>query len=417
MRYAPLHNHTVYSIKDAIAKPKDYVKFIHEYNSKNNEHEMVALAITEHGNTFSLYKHHAACNEEYGEEKKKLKAIYGNEVYHIDDLSKSKGCTGNDRYHLVLLAKNEEGLKNLYKITTHAGLNKVKKTKEFQLTTLDFIKEHGKGLIGLSACVSGKIGQLILKGEYEKAKQLAIDLNNSLDEFYLEIQPHDNFPEQMLINDALLCINSETNIPLVITSDSHYVTKEDKKYHDLMKDIDHSNHFTTQNHMWTVEELIDWCNEYEIPLEAIENTAKVADKCTADITPTDEKGLMPDFNCPKGYTQDSYLIKLANDGLRDKIAKNKNINKDIDTYIKRLLYELDVITQMGFSGYFLILWDWLKWCKENDVLFGPGRGSAAGSIVAYCLGITRRDPIKNGLIFERFLNPERKEFPDYCIVA
>lgn len=311
--------------------------------------------------------------------KKTIKYIVGNEVYHVDDLSKASEYTYKERYHLPLFAKDDDGLKNLFKITTHSGLNKIKsKSKDFQITTLDFIKQHGKGIIGLSGCMSGKIGRYIIDGEYEKAKNLAIELSNSLEHFYLEIQPHDTLPEQMLINSALLAINKETNIPLVITTDSHYARKEDKKYHDLMKEIDNMSPFTVKAHLWTVHELVEWCTNYNIPLEAIENTAKIADMCDADIKPKDPRGLMPDYPCPQGYTEDSYLMDLANEGLRQRIIQNAHIKKDIRKYISRLNYELDVITQMGFSGYFLILWDWFKWCKQNNILLGPGRGSAAG---------------------------------------
>lgn len=413
MRYAPLHNHTIFSIKDAIAHPEGYVNRIHEYNRSQDEHEIVALAVSEHGNMFSTVRAHVACNNPNGKDKRTLKPIYANEIYHVDDLSKAKEYKYDERYHLLLLAKDDEGLKNLIKITTHSGLNKIKSnTKEFQLTTLDYIKQHGKGVIGLSACMGGKIGRLLIQGEYDEAKALAIELSMALDEFYLEIQPHDTLPEQMLINNYLLQIHQETGIPMVITSDSHYVLKEDKKYHDLMKEIDHMSPFTVDAHLWTPDELIEWCNQYGYPLSCIENTAIIADKCTADITPKDPRGLMPDFPCPTGFTEDSYLTKLAHEGLKRRIIENKHIKKNFRTYFTRILYELDIITQMGFSGYFLILWDWFKFCKDNRILLGPGRGSAAGSLVAYVLDITKIDPIKNDLIFERFLNPERIEFPD-----
>lgn len=415
MRCAILHCHTVFSIKDATAQPEGYVKRIHEFNRSQDEHEIVAIAITEHGNMFSTVRNHMACvNPIPGDkEKRTVKPIYGNEVYHVDDLSKASEYKYDERYHLPLLAKDDEGLKNLVKITTHSGLNKIKaRSKDFQITTLDYIKQNGKGIIGLSGCMGGKIGRLLISGQYDEAKALAIELSMALDEFYLEIQPHDTLPEQMLINNYLLQIHQETGLPLVITPDAHYVKKEDKKYHDLMKEIDHMSPFTVDAHLWTPDELIDWCNQYGFPLSCIENTAIIADKCTADITPKDPRGLMPDFKCPIGHTEDSYLTKLAHKGLKERIVANKHIRKNFSTYFTRLLYEIDIITQMGFSGYFLILWDWFKYCKDNKILLGPGRGSAAGSLVAYVLDITKIDPIKNDLIFERFLNPERIEFPD-----
>lgn len=417
MRYAPLHNHTVYSIKDAIAHPADYVKFIHQYNNSQSEHEIVGLAITEHGNAFSTIISHEACitplkNDDL---KRTIKPIYGNEIYHVDDLETSVIAKSSDLYHLVLLAKNDIGLKNLFKITSHGGLNKRKLlTKDYQITDEIFYKNYGEGIIASSACIGGKLGQLIIKGEYEKAKKWALEMNSVFDEFYLEIQPHDTLPEQVIINTALLKMHKETGLELIITSDSHYILQSDKQYHDLMKDMDYHPRFISDNHFWTPHELVEWCNNNNIPLTAISNTAKIADSCNADITPKDAKGLMPDYPCPDGYNENSYLIKLVNEGLKQRFTANKNIT-NIAEYVTRINYELDIITQMGFSGYFLILWDWFKYCKKNRIPLGPGRGSAAGSLVAYCLDITKIDPIKNKLLFERFLNPSRLDEPDKII--
>lgn len=414
MRYAALHNHSSYSIKDALPRPAEYVRRILEYNHQQSEHEIVALAITEHSNMYSLIESHLACvtPQKGGEIKgKTLKPIYGNEIYHVDTYVGKEKFTSKDRYHLVLLAKDQEGLENLFAITTEGGMNKVKgKSKDFQLVEEKYLDDHGKGIIALSGCVGGKVAQHVIAGNYEEAKRLALHFNDIFDEFYLELQPHE-FPDQLLVNEAFLRMSKETGIPLVITSDSHYVYKEDKKYHDIMKQIDFLPPFTTESHMWTPDELITWCNANGVPLEAIENTAKIADKCTADITPKDTKGLMPDYPCPDGHTENSYLIKVANEGLRHRFIVNKNI-RDLKKYTRRLNYELSIITQMGFASYFLILWDWFKYCKANDILLGPGRGSGAGSLVAYVLDITKIDPIKNGLVFERFLNPFRIEEPD-----
>ena len=378
------------------------------------------LAVNNNPNLFSMVEHHLACITPVkgGVNKgKTLHPIYGNEIYHIDTYANKEKLKSDERYHLVLLAKNQKGLENLFAITTEAGIHKVKgKTKDFQLVEEQFLDTHGEGIICLSACLGGKIAKLIVAGKYDEAKKLAWHFNGIFEEFYLEIQPHDMLPEQVLVNNALLQMHKETGIPLVITSDSHYVRKEDKEYHDILKEIDHMKGFVTNSYMWTPDELIDWCNKNGVPLEAIENTAKIADSCVADITPTDPKGLMPSFPCPPGYTEDSYLIKLTNEGMLHRFKVNKKI-KDIRPYISRMNYELSIITQMGFSGYFLILWDWFKWCKQNDVLLGPGRGSAAGSVVAYFLDITKIDPIENGLIFERFLNPQRIEEPDEQLIA
>lgn len=416
MRYATLHNHTTYSIKDAIATPKDYVNFIHKYNEAQSEHEMVGLAITEHGVFFQAVAHSEACltPRKNDKLKKTVKPIFGNEIYHVDNLQTSVITSAADLNHLVLLAKNDIGYKNLCRISTHSGLNKRKPStrsrKEFQITDLEFLKTHGEGIIALSACYAGKLGQLITKDRMDEAKEFVKLMERTFDEFYLEIQPHDNFEEQMNINYKLLEINKELGTKLVITSDSHYVLREDKQYHDVMKRIDGMDGFTTHNHMWTPDELIAWCNTYGFPLECIENTAIIADSCDVDIRPKDPRGLMPEFPCPQGYNPQSYLKKLTFEGLLKRYSLNNDI--DMKKYTYRLIRELEVINNANFSSYFIILWDWIAYCKEAKIPIGPGRGSAAGSLVAYCLWITNLDPIKNDLYFDRFLNEERLEAPD-----
>ena len=195
-----------------------------------------------------------------------------------------------------------------------------------------------------------------------------------------------------------------------MTSDSHYIDALDSKYHDILKDMAGQLKFTANNHLFTPEEKESFCLEHNIPLEALYNTGVIANKCNVNPKPSDHRALLPIFPCPKGYDESSYLRKLAFDGLREKIVKNNIHNPQ--KYLTKMIYELDVICNAGFAGYFLILWDWFKWCRENNILMGTGRGSAAGSCVAYSLNITKVDPIKNKFFFERFLNPSRLEFPD-----
>lgn len=420
MRMAQLHNHTKYSIKDALPSPLDYVKAIYDYNDKNTGHEIVTFAVTDHSNMYSCIEQtQACCNSVKGDVKERtLKPIYGNEIYHIDTYVDRDKLKSNERYHLVLLAKNDIGLKNLFAITTEAGMHKIKgKTKDFQLVEEKYLDTHGEGIIALSACSAGKIGQLLIAGKYDDAKRLALHFNDIFDEFYLEIQPHDNYPDQVLINSELKRMSAETGLPMVITGDTHYLYPEDKEYHNILKEIDHMSGFTVDAHMRTPEELIEWCKKNDFPLEIIENTAKIADSCTADITirkpdgTIDKQGLMPDYPVPEGYTQDTYLKKQIFEGFKHRFITNKQII-NMKEYIQRLNYEFHVISSMNFSGYFLILWDWFKYCRENGILLGPGRGSGAGSLVTYCLDITKIDPIKNKLVFERFLNPERQDDPD-----
>lgn len=414
MKYFSCHNHTVDSIKDAIATPEGYAKKIHDYNKSQDKHEILGFSVTEHSNLYSMVKYHQACTipRKGADEKEVLKPIYGNEIYHVDDIENYKFGKSNLYPHLVLLAKTEEGLRNLIKITTHAGMHKHKSSKkDYQITDDIFLKENGKGIIALTACLAGVIPKLLAENKYDEAKAKALEMRTWFDDLYLEIQPHE-LPEQKIVNAGLLQISKETGIPLVITSDSHYVDKEDKKYHDIMKDIDNSYHFTTDNHFWTPDELIEWCNENNVPLEAIENTAKIYEECNTDITPKDARGLMPEYPCPKGYNENQYLLKMTNKGLRKKMKSNKYIRDNVDKYFERLHYEFYIISKMGFSGYFLILWDWFEWCSNNGVPTGPGRGSAAGSLISYALNITKVDPIRYGLYFERFLNEFRVEPPD-----
>lgn len=414
MRYALLHNHTRYSIKDSLVQPIEYVKAICEYNDSQSNHEIVTFALTDNSNMFGLVDYHKACiSPIQGSGYKTLKPIYGNEIYHIDTYIDKSKLKYNEIYHLVLLSVNEEGLENLYAITTDAGIHKITNDSyEIFVTEESYLATHGKGIIALSGGIYSKIGRFILNHEYEKAKKLALYFNDIFDEFYLEILPYDNCDDVLLVNDALLKIHKETNLPLVITGDTHYIYKEDKEYYDILKSINNIEISNVDAHMRTPDEIIKWCTENDIPLEAVENTAKIADKCSADITPKDTRGLMPSFQCPEGYNADSYLKKQIFLGFKRKfLLRNRNIT-DINKYIKRLNYEYSIIKSMGYSSYFLILWDLCKYCENNDILLGPGRGSSAGSLAAYCLNITKVDPIKHNLVFERFLNPERIDEPD-----
>lgn len=416
MRYALLHNHTRYSIKDSLVQPIEYVKAINKYNNSQSDHEIIAFALTDNSNMFGLIDYHKACtNPIAGSNCKALKPIYGNEIYHIDTYIDKSKLKQNEIYNLVLLAASEEGLENLYAITTEAGTHKIKNDScEIFVAEESYLDNHGRGIIALCGGIHSKIGSFVLKGEYEKAKNLALYFNDIFDEFYLEILPYDNCKHAMLVNNALLRIHKETNLPLVITGDTHYIYKEDKEYHDILNCINNIEISNVQAHMRTPQEMIMWCKENNIPLEAVENTAKIADKCCADITPKDTRGLMPSFKCPEGYDADAYLKKQIFLGFKKKFSSNNTVS-NINEYIKRLNYEYSIIKSMGYSSYFLILWDFCKYCENNDILLGPGRGSSVGSLAAYCLNITKVDPIKNNLVFERFLSPERIDEPDVDI--
>ena len=404
-KIAYLHTHTVHSEKDGSATCKDYVKKIRQYNKDAGEEVITGLAITEHGNMFSMVKHYQACTTSDNKEPN-VKPILGCEVYHCVD----RGIENEDRFHLVLLAKNDEGLKNLYQIVSDAGLHKVKgRSKDFPTTHEPIFEEFGKGIIASTACIGGIIPKLILNGEYEKAKEKALYYNSIFEHFYLEVQPNE-MPEQLLVNSDLVKMSQETGIELIITCDAHYVELADKKYHDVLKIMAHQKPFSCDVSLMMPNDLETYCNKHNIPLSCMDNTVKIAEMCVADPRPKDERGLLPPFPCPKGYSEEAYLREIAFDGLMDFISKKKI--KDVKTYTNQMMYELDVICSMGFAGYFLILWDWFLWCRKNGILMGKGRGSAAGSVVSYCLSITTIDPIKNKFYFERFMNMERIEFPD-----
>lgn len=406
IEFAQLHCHTRYSIQDAIPTSKAYVDAIYEQNQNSVKYNCIGMAAVEHGNIFSLPKHYDACNNPDHKERK-TKAIYGCEVYHCIDL---KNNPDNHRYHLVLLAKNQEGLTNLYRIVSHGGVNVFKpKQKSFPVTDLEFIKHHGKGIIALTACVGGLIPDLILNGKESEALDYLNLFNQIFDEVYLEVQPHE-FPEQLLVNNKLVEMSLSTQSDLVMTCDSHYIKETDSQYHNILKNMAHQRIFNTNNHLYSGEEMEAYCLKYDIPLEAISNSAKIAHACNVDPKPKDHRALLPVFPCPPGYDEASYLRMLSFKGLKEKLEKNKV--SDPVGYIKKMIYELEIICNAGFAGYFLILGDWFEWCRQNDILCGPGRGSAAGSIVSYALDITKVDPIKNGFFFERFLNPGRLEFPD-----
>ena len=398
-KIAYLHCHTSYSEKDGLATPKMYRDKILEMK-ENDDTEVVGLAVTEHANLFSMVKHYQTNSEV-------TNAIIGCEIYHCVDRNIEDD---NNKYHMILLAKNEVGLHNLYRLVSDAGLHKLKgKQKEFPRSDHDNMKKYGEGIIALSACIGGIIPQRILEGKYDEAKQLALYYKSIFDDFYLEVQPHD-IPEQHLVNLDMVKISKETGIELVITTDSHYIEKSDKQYHDILKKLARQLPYNVSAHMASYDELYNYCINNNIPISAIENTVKIAEMCNVNPKPKNSRGLLPEFPCPKGYTEESYLREIVTKFFFEFAIKKKFT--DIPLRLERMNYELDIICSTGFSGYFLILWDWFKWCRDNDILMGPGRGSGAGSLVAYLLNITTIDPIKNGLIFERFLNMERLEFPD-----
>lgn len=402
---AYLHCHTVYSIKDSIVAPYQYAKKVKEVNSDPTKDNIVGLALTDHGSLYALVKF-------YTEVSQYTNAIIGCEIYHCE----KRGEDNKDTFHMVLLSKTQQGLNNLYNIVSDGGFNKIKrksakaKTEGRPQTEDATLEKYGKGIIALSGCIGGIIPKLILKGKYEEAKEKALYYKEIFDDFYLEVQPH-TIPEQLLVNNDLVQMSKETGIELVITTDAHYLEKNQILYQGIIKKIGgFKPEHRAKNYLMSYDELEEYCQEYDIPISAIENTVKIANECKTNPKPKKSNGLYPDYPCPPGYTEETYLRELAFDWFNKKYINAKQ--KEYEKRLKRLNYELEIICSKGYSGYFLILWDWFKNCREDNIPLGPGRGSAAGSLVAYVLNITKVDPIKYNLLFERFLNPLRMEIPD-----
>lgn len=369
---------------------------------------MKAVAITDHGSMFGVIEFYKKAKKEG------IKPIIGCEVYTASRSLRDKD-PNFDKYqgHLVLLAKDMTGYKNLIKLVSTAYVEGF-----YYKPRIDFeeLQKHSEGIIALSACLGGDVQQSLLNRNYEKAKKIALKLNDIFgqDNFYLELQDH-GLKEQREVNLSLIKLSEETGIPLVVTNDVHYVSKEDSKIHDILLCIQTGKTFKDENRMKfetdefylkSKEEMYDL---FSYVPDALENTVKIANRCNLEFDFNQIH--LPKYKVPDGFTPSSYLRKLCMDGLKERFENPSN------EIIERLNYELNVIENMGYVEYFLIVWDFINFAKENNIMVGPGRGSAAGSIVAYVLKITDIDPIKYGLIFERFLNPERVSMPDCKYIA
>jgi len=397
--FVHLHVHTEYSLLDGAGKVESLV-------AKAKESGMEAVAITDHGVMYGVVDFYKKAKK-YG-----IKPIIGCEVYVASRTMKDRDPKlDSGQYHLVLLAKNEEGYSNLIKLVSMGF------TEGFYYkprVDMEVLRKYSEGLVALSACLAGVIPGHIMKGNYEAAKNAALTYNEIFGEgnFYLELQDH-GIKEQALVNQEVIRLSKETGIPLVATNDVHYVKKEDSVAQDILlciqtgKTVEDEGRlkFNGQEfYLKTADEMYDL---FKYIPEALSNTAKIADKCNVDFN--FGQVYLPAFDVPEGYTSDTYIRKLCYDGLAEKYCKITDELKD------RAEYELSVITKMGYSDYYLIVWDYVKFAKDNGIMVGPGRGSGAGSLVAYCIGITNIDPIKYNLIFERFLNPERISMPDFDV--
>ena len=404
MAFTHLHVHTEYSLLDGSNKIKEYVKRVKELG-------MDSAAITDHGVMYGVIDFYRAAREAG------IKPILGCEVYVAPNSRFDKELTGGeDRYyHLVLLAENNTGYANLMKIVSR-GFTEGYYYKP--RVDMEVLQTYHEGIIALSACLAGEVQRYIVKGLHEEAKKAALKYETCFGKgnFFLEMQDH-GIPEQKLVNTELLKLSKETGIELVVTNDVHYTYKEDVDSHDILLCLQTGKKLADEDRMRYVGGQYYVKSEEEMKAlfpyawEAVENTQRIADRCHVEI----EFGVtkLPKFEVPDGYDSWTYLNKLCNDGLAERYGdEHAPAGSTGQTLRERLDYELNVIRTMGYVDYFLIVWDFINYAKEHGIPVGPGRGSAAGSIVAYCLKITNIDPIRYQLLFERFLNPERVSMPD-----
>lgn len=397
MNFAHLHVHTEYSLLDGSNKIKEYVERVKELG-------MNSAAITDHGVMYGVIDFYRAARAAG------IKPILGCEVYVAPNSRFDREITGGeDRYyHLVLLAENNTGYANLMKIVSKGFVEGYYYKPRVDKQVL---REHREGIIALSACLAGEVQRYLMKGLYEESKKAALEYQDIFGEgnFFLELQDH-GIPEQQMVNQQLLQMSEEVGIDLVATNDVHYTYAEDEKPHDILLCIQTGKKLSDEGRMrypggqFYVKSPEEMARLFPYALQALENTQKIADRCNVEI----EFGVtkLPKYEVPDGMTSWEYLNKLCFEGLERRYGEPTQELKD------RLIYELNTIHNMGYVDYFLIVWDFINYAKTHGIAVGPGRGSAAGSIVSYCLEITNIDPIRYQLLFERFLNPERVTMPD-----
>ncbi|MBE5871285.1 MAG: DNA polymerase III subunit alpha [Lachnospiraceae bacterium] len=400
MAFTHLHVHTEYSLLDGSNKIKECVRRVKELG-------MDSCAITDHGVMYGVIDFYRAAKEAG------INPILGCEVYVAPNSRFDKELTGGeDRYyHLVLLAENNTGYSNLMKIVSR-GFTEGYYYKP--RVDMEVLREFHEGIIALSACLAGEVQRYITKGLIDAAQEAALRYRDCFGEgnYFLELQDH-GLADQQTVNAALLKMSRELNIPLVATNDVHYTYAEDAAPHDILlciqtaKKLDDEDRMRYEGGQYYIKSEEEMKRLFPYAPEAIENTHRIAERCHVEI----EFGVtkLPKFEVPEGFDSWTYLNKLCMDGLKERYPQ------DDGTLKKRLDYELGTIKKMGYVDYFLIVWDFINFSRQNGIMVGPGRGSAAGSIVSYCLKITNIDPIRYNLLFERFLNPERVSMPDIDI--
>jgi DNA polymerase-3 subunit alpha len=415
MSFVGLHIHSDYSLLDGASQLPELV-------DRAVELGMPAIALTDHGVMYGAIELIKVCRS------RNIKPIIGNEMYVINGDIEDKSKR-HRKYHQVVLAKNNQGYKNLVKVTTISHLKGFQGKGIFARPCInkDLLKQYHDGLIVTSACLGGEVPQAILKGDLKLAREVAQWYKDVFgDDYYLEIQDHGSI-EDRIVNVEIVKIARELGIKFVATNDSHFISCYDVEAHDALLCIqtgkliseDKRMRYSGTEYLKSPEEMAQLFRDHlpdEVIQEAIANTLEVAEK----VKPYDILGepRIPDYPVPKGYSADTYLEELAWEGILERL-KCRSRSEMNPVYKQRLEYELKMLQQMGFSTYFLVVWDYIKFARDNNIPVGPGRGSAAGSLVAYALKITNIDPVHHGLLFERFLNPERKSMPDvdtdFCI--
>ncbi|MBK7859491.1 MAG: DNA polymerase III subunit alpha [Archangiaceae bacterium] len=402
MSFTHLHLHTLYSLLDGAIRMKDLMKTVKEKG-------MSSVAVTDHGNMFGTIDFYKKAKEAG------IKPIIGLEAYVAGP--KGRGDrTEKIANHLILLAKNEEGYGNLRYLASTGYMDGFYYHPRIDKEVL---KDHSKGLVGLTACLGGEVTSACFRGDMDHAKRAALEYNGIFEpgSFFLEIQSN-GMPEQEKANDNLKQLSRDTGVPLVATADAHYIKQEDARAHELLMciasgktlaDNKRMRHSTDKLYVTSPQEMQSYFSD--VP-EAVANTMRISEMCNVELKLG--KSMLPTFKVPDGYSADTYLAEQATLGLQKRFEE-LSYPVDRDQYLQRLAMEIAVITKMGFPGYFLIVADFINWAKQHGIPVGPGRGSGAGSIVAYALRITDLDPIPYNLLFERFLNPERVSMPDFDV--
>ncbi len=397
--FVHLHMHTEFSLLDGANRINELVEKVKSLGMK-------ALAITDHGNMFGVIDFYKKCKKEG------IKPIIGCEMYVARESRFSKLEQDKRSNHLILLAKNNKGYKNLIKLVSLAY------TEGFYYkprVDIELLKKYSEGLICLSACLAGIVPSKLLNNDYEGAKNIALEYQKIFGEgnYYLEMQDN-GLVEQRLVNQGLIRISKETNIPLVVTNDCHYLNREDSFFHEVLLCIQTGKKLADEDRMrfktneFYVKSKEEMAERFKFFKEALLNTVKIADMCNVEFE--FGKTILPEFKIEEDITHLDFFKRLCNNGLKEKYGENPS--KEV---IDRMNYEISVIDQMGYVDYFLIVQDFINYAKSQNIPVGPGRGSGAGSLCAYLIGITNVDPIKFNLIFERFLNPERVTMPDFDV--